>query len=393
MMEAMTATEQQQVLQALRTLREVPLDRVSKELEITYRELSGRVVELTAELEAARLERRAQHAERERLLARLAMLLDALPGGVIIVDKNGVITETNPQAEVLMGGHLDGERWAEIQTRGHFSSNGTFMVDHRRMTVTEQKLTDTGETVVLVADITEQQHLQEEAGRRTRLTALGEMAARLAHQIRTPLTSTSLYMSQLDSDIDPKRRHRICNSLREQLNHMEGLISDMLNFVRGEPAQMERIQLAEVLADAIDACDADIANSNAHVILTPVDHTLQVNGSMNELVAGVTNMIMNAIEASGSRPHIEIWAGAINENTAVIRVADRGRGIPKEIIDHIFDPFFTTRANGTGLGLAVLAATAAHHGGRVYARNNLIHQGASFTLELPMLPVEDVEVV
>lgn len=387
-MNAITA-DQQPLLQALNRIKEVPLDRVSRELETTYRELSAQVVRLTAELEAARLARRAEHAERERLLRRLATLLDTLPGGVVIIDRNGSVTESNPQAVALLGEPLEGEAWEAIEARGCFGHNGIFTVGDRRLSLTRQALGETGEDVILLTDITEQHSQQEAISRHNRLTALGEMAARLAHQIRTPLASTTLYLSLLDSNIEPQRRRKICASLREQLGHMENLVTSMLGFVRGAPGTMAPVQIAEVLADALDACSADIEAAHAILSITPVDGTLQVLGSHDDIVAGLSNLIMNAIEASGGKPHIDIWAGAINSQTAAIRVADRGRGIDPSIIERIFDPFFTTRSGGTGLGLAVLSTIASQHGGRVTAQNRK-GGGAEVTLELPML-LEDAQ--
>tara|TARA_B110000503_G_C7136933_1_gene409236 strand:- start:441 stop:1628 length:1188 start_codon:yes stop_codon:yes gene_type:complete len=364
------------------------LDSVSEALTTTYRELTGQVARLTTELEAARLARRAEAVERERLLARLATLLDTLPGGVVIIDRNGLVSETNPQAEALLGEPLTGEQWDVIAARGCFTSNGAFEIHGRRLSITSESLNG-GERIVLLADITHLHHLQDELSRKRRLTALGEMAARLAHQIRTPLASTSLYVSHLESDIEPQRRQRICTSLREQLHHMDGLITSMLSFVRGAAQESEPVAIAEVIADAVEACSAEITTRNVRMTLPPIDHDLQVMGSHDDLVAGLTNLITNAIEASGCKPKIEIWVGARDENTVMMRVLDEGKGIAPEIIDRIFDPFFTTRTQGTGLGLAVLASTATQHGGSVRAANRP-NGGAEFTLELPILMNDEV---
>lgn len=363
-------------------LHDPTLDRVSEALTTTYRELTGQVARLTAELEAARLARRAESAERERLLARLATLLDTLPGGVVIVDRHGHVTETNPQAEALLGEPLSGELWEAIEARGSFTSHGAFEIQGRRLSITRELLNG-GECIVLLADITHLHNLQDELSRKRRLTALGEMAARLAHQIRTPLSSTSLYISHLESDLEPERRQRICNSLREQLHHMDGLVTSMLSFVRGAAKESEPVAIAEVIADAVEACSAEITHRNVCLTLPLVDHDLHVLGSHDDLVAGLTNLITNAIDASGCKPKIEIWVGARDEQTLMLRVLDQGKGISPDIIDRIFDPFFTTRTQGNGLGLAVLASTAAQHGGSVRAANRP-DGGAEFTLELPM---------
>ncbi len=382
-MDHLKATEQQNAFKAaLSSLTDPSLERVSRELDRTHRELTNQVARLTAELEAARLARRAEHAERERLLNRLATLLDALPGGVVILNSIGRITESNPQAEVLLGEPLEGQLWTDVEARGNYPSSGTLEIHGRRLSVRTTEVA--GETVVLVSDITLQHTLQDELGRKRRLTALGEMAARLAHQIRTPLSATTLYLSQLDSDITAERRSKICGNLKEQLNHMEGLVTSMLSFVKGGNTPNEQVCLEEVIADAVHASSSDIEHSNAVVNVESCGHEPQLMGVHDDLVAAITNLITNAIEASGSKPRIEIWSRAISDKMALLQISDRGRGIAPEHLDRIFDPFYTTRALGTGLGLAVVAATIAKHGGTVHAANRE-GGGAQFTILLPII--------
>ena len=177
------------------------LSEVETALRRGYRELSEHVARLSSELEAARIAKREDNEKREHLLNRFVTVLNALPGGVVILDNTGVIMEANPQASVLLGEPLEGESWEKIEARGRFSPQGSFEIGRRRLNVSTCSLPNNGETVVLLSDITAQHTLQRELGRKTRLSALGEMAARLAHQIRTPLSSTVLYSEQLYSDI------------------------------------------------------------------------------------------------------------------------------------------------------------------------------------------------
>lgn len=390
-MELQKAHEQHQAFKAaLSALNDPKLERVSRELDTTHRELTNQIARLTAELEAARLARRAEHAERERLLGRLATLLDALPGGVVIVDREGRITESNPQAAILLGEPLEGELWANVEARGTHPAQGTLEIHGRRLSVKSTVLAENGEQVILLSDITFEHTLQDELGRKRRLAALGEMAARLAHQIRTPLSATTLYLSQLDTDLPVERRHNICSKLSEQLNHMEGLVTSMLSFVKGGNTPTEQVCLEEVIGDAVHSCDAEIAASNAVVHIESCGHEPQILGCHDDLVAVITNLITNAIEASGSKPKIDIWSKAVSERMALIQVSDRGHGIAPEAIDRIFDPFFTTRALGTGLGLAVVASTIAKHGGTIHASNRE-GGGAQFTILLPIHSHEVIE--
>ena len=360
------------------------LNEVETALRRGYKELSGHVARLSSELEAARIARREDNEKREALLNRFVTVLDALPGGVIILDDTGVIMEANPQASALLGEPLEGESWEKIEARGRFTPQGSFEIGRRRLNVSTCSLPNNGETVVLLSDITAQHTLQRELGRKTRLSALGEMAARLAHQIRTPLSSTVLYIEQLSKDISPNKRERICNALRGQLTQTEGLIASMLGFVRGGSLLcLEPTNIKEVVDQAISSCGADLDAATATVKVNKINPRLTVLGASIELSSVISNVIQNALNACDEEPAIEIWAGAINQHMMLIRISDNGPGIPENCIDQVFDPFFTTRANGTGLGLAVLASVVQQHGGTVHAANRE-SRGAQFTILLPV---------
>ena len=360
------------------------LNEVETALRRGYKELSGHVARLTSELEAARIARREENEKREELLNRFITVLDALPGGVIILNEEGVITETNPQASALLGEPLEGEPWETIEARGRFNPHGSFEIGGRRLNVSTCPLPNNSETIVLLSDITAQHTLQRELGRKTRLSALGEMAARLAHQIRTPLSSTVLYVDQLSKDITPEKRDRICGALRGQLTQTEGLISSMLGFVRGGSLLcLEPTNIKDVVNEAVNSCRADLDAVSAEVKVNKINPGLTVLGASIELSSVISNVIQNALNACDVRPEIEIWAGAINQHMMLVRVSDNGSGIPESSIDQVFDPFFTTRANGTGLGLAVLASVIQQHGGTVHAANRE-SRGAQFTILLPV---------
>ena len=349
-----------------------------------YRELSGHVAKLSSELEAARLARRKENQERENLLNRFATMLDALPGGVIILDSDDSITEANPQARALLGEPLEGQSWTTIEQRGRFNSQGSFEIRGRRLNISTCPLPGGNETIVLVSDITAQHALQRELGRKTRLSSLGEMAARLAHQIRTPLSSTVLYVDQLSKDIDQVKRDRICRALKAQLSQTESLITSMLGFVRGGSLLcLEPAKVKGVVEEALSSCDGILEASGAEVTTNKINPGLTILAAPTELSSVIANMIQNSIQVCEDKPEIEVWAGAINQHMMLIRVSDNGPGIPNDVIDQVFDPFFTTRAAGTGLGLAVLASVVQRHGGTVHATNRE-SGGAQFTILLPV---------
>ncbi|MEE4277801.1 MAG: ATP-binding protein [Halieaceae bacterium] len=355
---------------------------VSRELDQSYRDLQSEVTTLRVELALSRRARLRELAEKERLLIRLSNLLAALPGGVLIVDASETVNDANPAALDMLGEPLLGEAWPVVAERNpELRGEGS---GERHLSVSSRPLLTDGEQVVLITDTTELHDLQEQLGRRHRLAALGEMAARLAHQIRTPLASTTLYLAQLTrDDLEPEQRAHIGSRLSDRLAHMEGLIESMLSFVRGKRPTLEPLLLRDVL-ERLEATVAPRLPATAQLNIARVDDTLRLRGSADDLVGALSNLVMNALEMSGDSLRLELWAGARSHDTLTICVRDNGPGIDEESLPRLFDPFFTTRARGTGLGLAVVAMTVAHHGGQVRARNRA-GGGAEFVIDLPML--------
>jgi two-component system sensor histidine kinase FlrB len=164
---------------------------------------------------------------------------------------------------------------------------------------------------------------------------------------------------------------------------MEGLIESMLSFVRGGSPEMRPLLLRDVMS-TLEAVVRPTLPPATTFTVTPIDDTLALCGAADDLVGALANLIQNAVDVAGDAVRIDVWAGATSHNALQICVRDNGPGIPADVLPRLFDPFFTTRAQGTGLGLAVVARTVSHHGGEVRARNHC-RAGAEFLIDLPLL--------
>ncbi|GAB5453012.1 MAG: sensor histidine kinase FleS [Halioglobus sp.] len=371
-------------------------NRVSIELETTYRQLEDKVAALTAELTSARSAKLRELAEKERLAHRLSALVAALPGGVLIVDRQQRIRDANPEAAQIFGGAqvgaLVGETWEDVLLRAtgsaRLESKEMVLHDGARYSVVSRPLDNSGDRVLLITDISEIHELQEQLGRKKRLTALGEMAARLAHQVRTPLSAATLYLSQLGRpDLPAEQRQLVAGKVGQRLDYMGNLLDSMLSFVRGGTPVRELIFLNSVLQDFRAQLQPHLLASGSTLQIPPVDDTLALLGDRDELVGALSNLGMNAIEAADGPVLLDVWVGALDDRRLQIRVRDNGPGISEEVLERIFDPFFTTRAKGTGLGLAVVAMTMSNHGGEISVRNRP-EGGAEFLLTLPIEAAE-----
>ncbi|MEZ0121122.1 MAG: PAS domain-containing sensor histidine kinase [Candidatus Reddybacter sp.] len=390
-------------------------NRVSEELDISYRVLQVRVSTLTQELAEARSQRLQELAEKERLANRLALLMSELPGGVVVVDGSGVITQANAAAEIFFeqaGGEarpvraldekpsLLGKAWSLLISQatrdGSASENATELLlgNDRRLSVSRRPLPDANEELILLTDMTCLHDLQETVSRDKRLSALGEMAARLAHQIRTPLSSALLYVSHLARPTaTASERERVSAKVVDSLRHMEGLVNSMLTFVRGGPVVFENIELYS-FTDELLALVEPLVHKSGGVLTVSValgSAGAAIKGDRDELIGAVLNLVNNAIEVSEKSLCIDIKLNVLG-GQLYIAVADNGPGVNADIRERIFDPFFTTRVKGTGLGLAVVAMTIRSHGGNITLDTRA--DGATvFRLELPLRVLAEEQAV
>jgi two-component system sensor histidine kinase FlrB len=214
-------------------------NQMSSQLTDSYSMLEARVTELKGELAVVSAQRMQELAEKERLANRLQNLLDLLPGGVIVIDAQGIVREANPAASELLGLPLEGELWRHVIARcfapreddGHEIS----LKDGRRLSIATRSLDAEPGQLVLLNDLTETRHLQDQLARHERLSSLGRMVASLAHQIRTPLSAALLYASHLtEQELPVATQQRFAGRLKERLHELEHQVRDMLVFARGE---------------------------------------------------------------------------------------------------------------------------------------------------------------
>ncbi|MBS0373523.1 MAG: hypothetical protein JSR73_03015 [Proteobacteria bacterium] len=222
--------------------------------------------------------------------------------------------------------------------------------------------------------------------RQERLATLGEMAARLAHDVRTPLAAALLYASRLELDgVSDADRRDIAGKIVGRLRHLERLVADMLAFARGGGARLARCEVGALLEGTAQSL-ASRLGPRARLTIRTLAPRLAVFGNAEALVGALVNLAINALDAVGEGDaHVEIEASAAGDS-AVFRVRDNGPGIPAEYRGRIFEPFFTTRTAGTGLGLAVVRSVAQAHGGS--ARVEEVPSGACLVLELPAIGAE-----
>lgn len=360
-------------------------NQMSSQLTDSYSLLEARVTELKGELAVVSAQRMQELAEKERLANRLQNLLDLLPGGVIVIDAHGRVREANPAACELLGLPLEGELWRHVIARcfapreddGHEVS----LKDGRRLSISTRSLDAEPGQLVLLNDLTETRHLQDQLARHERLSSLGRMVASLAHQIRTPLSAALLYASHLtEQQLPMETQQRFAGRLKERLHELEHQVRDMLVFARGELPLTDRVT-PKALLQSLQAA------ALTHVQELPIrwqcdSHVGEVLCNRDTLVGAVLNLIENAIQASGGDVRLKVHLYA-RDNTLRLCVSDSGTGIEPAVLARLGEPFFTTKTTGTGLGLTVVKAVARAHQGELQLRSRL-GRGTCATVCLPL---------
>ncbi|MGO3999809.1 sensor histidine kinase [Pseudomonas fluorescens] len=346
-------------------------NQMSSQLTDSYSLLEARVTELKGELAVVSAQRMQELAEKERLANRLQNLLDLLPGGVIVIDGQGIVGEANPAACELLGLPLQGELWRHVIARcfapreddGHEIS----LKDGRRLSIATRSLDAEPGQLVLLNDLTETRHLQDQLARHERLSSLGKMVASLAHQIRTPLSAALIYASHLTEQALPlATQQRFAGRLKERLHELEHQVRDMLVFARGELPLTDRVT-PKALMQSLQAA------AQTHVQDVPLRwqcdaHVGELLCNRDTLVGALLNLLENAIQAGDASLRLKVHLYA-RGNSLRLCVSDNGGGIDAAVLERLGEPFFTTKTNGTGLGLTVVKAVARAHQGQLQLRS------------------------
>lgn len=345
--------------------------RASEELSTAYNALQGQVAQLTE---------------------RLAVLLGALPAGVVMLDRAGRVGQCNSAAEILLGCDLAGRPWDELAVALHATETPGEMtvgeeVGARRVSLSEAELESGEGRIILLHDVTDAHRMRLQAERNERLAAMGEMVAGLAHQLRTPLAAALLYTGNLKQpELAPADRARVADRAIERLRYLERLIRDMLLFARGDSLGRQRFGICDLAGELVHTLEPLARARQIAFTSTCECGDATLLGDRKALGGAITNLLENAIQATEPGGAVDLNA-RLDGDAVYFHIRDNGRGIEPAHQARLFDPFFTTRADGTGLGLAIARGVARAHGGEIAVESSP-GKGALFILSLP-LPCPD----
>lgn len=397
-------------------------------LNDSYERLENRVKELNLELKRKNEELIKNLEEKEEVKNYLNNILESLTTGVMVVGLDGKVTKANRAVGEILATSLVGKDLSDIfdpdlcsilfKSSPEISSRGltseriltnkdgdTVHVTVYASPVRNQRGEIIGNVLVL-QDVTTIKRLEERAERNKRLTAMGEMAAGIAHEIRNPLGSIELFASILKKELaNDGDKKRLVEHISSGVKNMDHIISNILLFTKSPRPVCRRYDVHRFLEDILLFLDNMIRHNEIRLIKRYNSQHLTGCGDLELLKQVFLNIILNAIQAMPDGGDIIISTIMVGEMSSVvdpssedikgemgrdkgsgimISVADSGCGIPKDNIDRIFDPFFTTKDRGTGLGLAIVHNIVKFHDGTVEIESKE-GKGTTFTITLPLL--------
>ncbi len=240
-------------------------------------------------------------------------------------------------------------------------------------------------TILVIRDITEQRQMQAQLERQERLTAMGELASGVAHEIRNPLNTIGTIVQQLDKDFEPasdrEEYHELAGLVYNEVKRINDTIQDFLKFARPQPLQPGRFFIKELFIDLQKQYATLLAEKNIRMILD-LHWQGEVFWDANQMKQVFINIIQNAIEAIVENGTVSISTSLSDNGFLEIRIQDNGPGMPENIRQNIFNLYFTTKAKGTGIGLSIVQRIVYEHGGLVDVESEP-GKGTVFIIRLP----------
>ncbi len=341
---------------------------------------------------------------------RIGDILKALPVAILSMDEEGMISFVNPRAEKLFGvsykeclGRSCQSFLGDDYFRPLLNLVMSALREKRGTTLQEVACGNSDKPLLLqvdivslkegvawkgilvaLEDVTEKKSLEREVSNAEKLSAIGEMAAGLVHEIINPLSIISgraqLLLFDKKEETEVTKTARI---IREQVDRASAITQKLLSFARQRPPQLCPLSLHEVLEKFLETMEEQFASQKIRVAKNFSDVPLPFLGDEEQLEEVFVNLSRNAIHAMPGGGKFTITTRRKAE-CAEVSLTDTGCGIPPENLSKIFVPFFTTKSRGTGLGLSIVHGIVKNHGGTLSVQSH-VGKGTTFILSFPLM--------
>ena len=238
--------------------------------------------------------------------------------------------------------------------------------------------------IIVINDLTESRRLEEESKRKEKLSAMGELASGVAHEIRNPINAIGMIAQRLDKEFkvekDSEEYHSNTSLLRNEVTRINKIITQFLSYAKPLALQYKKVD-SKNFFDDIYRLFVDQAKLKGTKLNKLSDLSFEMTVDPELLKQSLMNLLQNAIDAVYSNGTIKIDYFK-KENNLIIEVSDNGKGIPEHIKNKIFDLYFTTKPEGTGLGLSIVQKIIAEHNGTIEVFSE-VNKHTKFKITIP----------
>lgn len=324
----------------------------------------------------------------------LRQIIETMQSGIIVMDNNSVILECNNAITKLINipkENLVGFHCSNIESLEPFinkdNMNIVFNKGNSYYYVTSQRVTSS-KSMIVIEDYTDKYLIEKKARQESKMIAVGQLSAGLAHEIRNPLGLIKSYAYIIEKhSINEICNHAIC-VINDSISRINSLIENLLRFSRLSNYEVQLVYIKEFMNQII-VDEKEKANQKRIQILYSLtgnyERKILVNKEVLRMV--LLNLINNSIESflNVEKEEKNICIDIVVHNGSLqIKIADNGSGIENSVIEKIFDPFFSTKDNGTGLGLYIISTEISNNGGKISVESKL-NEGTVFEIILPIM--------
>jgi signal transduction histidine kinase/ABC-type amino acid transport substrate-binding protein len=321
-------------------------------------------------------------------------ILNNVFSGIVTINKQGEITFTNKLAEVILKSELIGKQSEDTpiseiinyKVPNKNSGEKEFLLDNKKfyinykVDILSNVYENMDQTIVIFRDITEEKLMQENMRTKDKMQSLGNLISSIAHEIRNPLTSIRAYVELIPKKFDnPKFREMVCKDIPTEIDRLNSLINDLLEYSRPQKPFREKTDLSEVVNKVILLLKNKLQTENIIIENNIIKNTVLFIDK-NQLRQVLINIVLNAVECLDKQDKkIIIWSKA-NNNSVLLYIRDNGCGMQEETINKIFNPFFTTKDTGTGLGLFISYQLLSENNATIEVQSG-IDEGTTFIIK------------
>lgn len=362
----------------------------SKTLETYYDQLREKVKHLTLEVEEKNRQLADALDRTEEAKDYLRCVLQSMAEAIIVLDTDRNVTMINSAAERLIG-------VVSAEAAGRNADALGFSVEHEGtetvlrtgqggcpviMSLSEVRDADGRPRghVILFRDVSRLKELESQQERNQRLISMGEMAAKIVHEIRSPLCSIELYASMLAKDLEGTEHARLAKGISSGIGSLNAILTNMLYFAKPQKPLVRTVDLRRTVNESLFLL-MPLLESRGIGLTNHAAGECEIPGDPELIKQVFLNILMNAVQVTPAGGRITV-SSADEEGSAVITIADEGEGIEAANLEKIFDPFFSTKEKGTGLGLTIASKIMIAHGGSIRVSSSPA-EGSSFSLCFP----------